>query len=260
MVENMVQQSFGNVDKSLVQDIVEGMLKQDDYANLMVSYNDAVESGGKPEVLDGIMMAQSVLIAQRMFTAIDTLDQFSYLKDTKLGKFAEYANWFAAGAKAVDSAAQGKYEDMAKHFAMEAINMNPMGKFLATGAEVIDKQIKRRKSEELEAAYKVFVNGAESKIPGWGYQVKAGDFEELWDQMSGIREKVYSDAIADYYKVNEIPVGADGKPTIEISDRVLDDVREKAKKSVQKMFEERRDREDEIDQIKATNEALIKAF
>lgn len=261
MVENMVKQSFGEVDKSLVQDIVEGIAKQDDYTKLMVSYNDYRVSGAnKPEILEGIMMDQSVMIAQRMFKAVDTIDEFAYLKNTKLGKIAKYANWFSAGAKAADSAYNGKYEDMAKHFAKEAINMNPMGKFLATGAEVIDRQIKRWKSEELEAAYKVFINGADSKIPFWGYQVEAGKFDQLWDQMSGIREKIYSDAIADYYKINEIPIDASGQPTIEISDRVLDGVREEAKKKTQEMFENRRDREDEIEAIRETNEALLEAF
>jgi len=261
MVSEMVKAKFGNVNKSLVQDVVEGIMKQDDYTKLMVSYNDYRNLGDKdPKILEGIAMDQSVLVGKQLFQVIDTVGDYADLKGSLLQELAGKANWLSTGAKMTDAAFKGKYEEAAKHLSNELIGLFPVTKFLQTGADVIDRQIKRWKSEEMEAAYKVFSNGAESKIPFWGYQVKAGNFEQVWDQMRGLREKIYSDAIADYYRINEIPIDAWGQPTVELSAKKLDQIRKEARDQIEKDFTERREREDEIEDIKETNAELIQAF
>ncbi len=38
--------------------------------------------------------------------------------------------------------------------------------------DIVDNQIQSWKSEEIEAAYQAYKNGASSKVPWWGYQVE----------------------------------------------------------------------------------------
>ena len=261
LVNDIVKNKFGVVDKSFSQDIIEGLMSQNDYTKLLVSYNN----NKNEKTNDAFNLDLSVMVGKQVFKSVEKFKVLESFKGSPLqnalGTAADKAGKINTGVNILKFASEGKYEDAAKEFSKELISSFPVGKFLQTGAAVIDKQINRWKSEEMEAAYKVYVNGADSIVPFWGYQVEKGNFEQLWSQMSGIREKIYSDAIKDYAKLHNLGTDAYGKPNVDmLGDTALDKIRNAAKANIKLEFIKRKEREAEIDEIKEINMELIKEF
>ena len=261
LVNDIVKNKFGVVDKSFSQDIIEGLMSQNDYTKLLVSYNN----NKNEKTNDAFNLDLSVMVGKQVFKSVEKFKVLESFKGSPLqnalGTAADKAGKINTGINVLKFASEGKYEDAAKEFSKELISSFPVGKFLQTGAVVIDRQINRWKSEEMDAAYKVFINGADSIVPFWGYQVEKGNFEQLWDQMSGIREKIYSDAIADYAKLHNLGTDAYGKPNVDmLGDTALDKIRSDAKANIKAEFIKRRDNEAEIDKINEINMELIKEF
>lgn len=174
---------MGLDNKSLTQDIVETMMKENDYTNLMVSYND-----GKIEEFSQNM----ALLAGKVICDVVTSNNNA---KALLGKVTEHSSKIGAGINIATALANGDGETAAKELSREIINTFPLTKLLSTTAELTEQQINRWKSQELEAAYQVYLNGAESTIPWWGYQVQAGNFGEVWEQMRGLQTKILDEEI-----------------------------------------------------------------
>jgi len=240
MVSKILNEKMGLDDKSLTQDVVEAMLKENDYTNLMVSYND-----GRMEDF-----AQDIAILAGS-KICDVVTNDSNAK-ALLGSVTEHSSKIGAGVKIAVALSNGDGEQAAKELSMEILNTFPLTKLLTTTAQLTERQINRWKNQELEAAYQVFVNGADSSLP-WGFQVEQGKFEELWSQLKGLVPKINTDAIENYAALK-------GIKSSELNSVVLDKIRRDAKENLRIEFEKRKNQESRIETIKAENIKLISEF
>ncbi|MDP2889565.1 MAG: hypothetical protein Q8P34_11480, partial [Bacteroidota bacterium] len=169
-----------------------------------------------------------------------------------LGMVTEHSSKVGAAVKVAVALSEGDAEAAAKELSMEILNSFPLTKLLTTTARLTEMQINRWKNQELEAAYQVFVNGADSSLP-WGFQVEQGNFEELWSQLRGLVPKINTDAIENYAALK-------GMKASELNSVVLDKIRRDAKENLRLEFEKRKNQESRIETIKAENIKLISEF
>ena len=241
MVSKILSEKMGLDNKSLTQDIVEAMLKEDDYTNLMVSYND-----GRMEdfAQDIAIMAGSKIC--------DIVTNDSNAKGL-LGMVTDHSSKVGTGIKIAVALSEGDGETAAKELSLEIINSFPLTSTLKTAAEITEQQINRWKDQELEAAYQVFVKGAESSIPWWGYQVEPGKFDEVWSQMRGLETKILDDAIKNYAALKNMRPG-------DLNTVVLEKIRKNTRENLRQEFIKRKDQEAKIEAIQAENIKLVKEF
>ncbi len=243
IVKDILSNQLGVNSKSIEQDVVEAILKENDYAKLLANYNE-----GK---MDEFGTDLAVLAGQKIFETIKDLPESD--ASLLLGNITEHASKVGTGVQMATFLYNGQYEDAAKALSNEIMDAYPLTKMLKVSAEITDRQIKRWKDQELEAAYQVFINGAESNVPFWGYNVEKGNFDELWDQMRGLQTKVLDDAIKDYAVQN-------GMPYESIGNAMMEKIRKQAKEQLRGEFENRQKNEAEIAKIELENKKLLDAF
>ena len=241
MVSKILSEKMGLNNKSLTQDIVEAILKENDYTSLMVSYND-----GRMEDF-----AQDIaVLAGKKICDVVTNDSNA---KALLGSVTNHSSKIGAGVKIAVALSNGDGEQAAKELSMEILNTFPLTKLLTITAEITERQINRWKNQELEAAYQVFVNGAESRIPWWGYQVEPGKFDEVWAQMRGLETKILDDAIKNYASLKNMHPG-------DLNTVVLEKIRRDTKENLRQEFIKRKNQESRIETIQAENIKLISEF
>lgn len=191
--ESLVKSVMGDkVDKSLLQDIIEGMMNQNDFTQLL----KAGANGNSEEF-------QNQFVATYTQVTASTLWAYSTTFADNLGDLG--ANLGLAGSFGTSFALikDGSYEDAAKELARGIIETHPVGKLMVNAVNVTQRQINRWKSEEIEAAYQIYLNGKEPTVPFWGYgSIEAGDFDEIWTQMRGVGRQIIIDATADFKDLN----------------------------------------------------------
>lgn len=137
--------------------------------------------------------------------------------------------------------AEGRAKDAARiigeHIA-DKFMITKVGKFAVAA---IDSQIKSWKSEEIEAAYLAYKNGASSSIPWWGYQVEKGNFNDVWTQMGGAARQLELEAIREQNKARE---EAFMEPLTKAEE---DKIRGSVQKDLKKQFESRLQKDQEIE-------------
>jgi len=240
MVSEILSKKMGLNNKSLAQDVVEAMMQENDYTALLVNYND----GNMEDFSQNV-----AVLAGKKICDIVTSD--SNAKGL-LGMVTEHSSKVGTAVKVAVALSEGDPEAAAKELSMEILNSFPLTKLLTTTARLTEMQINRWKNQELEAAYQVFVNGADSSLP-WGFQVEQGNFEELWSQLKGLVPKINTDAIENYAALK-------GMKSSELNSVVLDKIRRDAKENLRLEFEKRKNQESRIEKIKAENIKLISEF
>lgn len=243
--ENIVKQILGEklglTDKNITQNIVESIMNENDYAKLLVSYNDNnMEQFGQD---------LAILAGKKI---VDAVTNDSRAK-TLLGGVTEHASKINAGINIARALSDGDLEKAAKELSMEIINTFPITKLYREAAKVIDLQIVSWRDKEVEAAYKVYVNGAQSSIPFWGYNVEPGNFEDVWIQMKGLKPQLLRDAKDKYAKANGVKVE-------DLGTRILDNIEAQTKENLKQKFELRAKQEEEIAKMKEQNLKLLKEF
>jgi len=241
MVNQILSKNMGLNNKSLTQDIVEAIMKENDYAKLLVSYND--------NKMDEFGQDLAVLAGKKIFEVVSSESNAKAL----LGAVTEHSSKIGAGIKIGVAIAEGDLEKAAKELSLEIINTFPLTKTFQTAAEITERQVNRWRDQELEAAYQVFVNGAESDIPFWGYQVEPGNFNEVWSQMRGLETKILDDAIKNYAATHNVDVSQLGQAS-------LDQIREQTKENLRQEFLKRKSQEAKIEALKSENIKLLKEF
>jgi hypothetical protein len=241
MVNQILSKNMGLNNKSLTRDIVEAIMKENDYTKLLVSYND--------NKMDEFGQDLAVLAGKKIFEVVSTESNAKIL----LGTVTEHSSKIGAGIKIGVALAEGDLEKAAKELSLEIINTFPLTKTFQTAAELTERQVNRWRDQELEAAYQVYINGAESGVPFWGYQVEPGNFDEVWSQMRGLETKILDDAIKNYAAVNNIDVSQLGKAS-------LDQIRKQTKENLRQEFLKRKAQEAKIDALKEENIKLVKEF
>jgi hypothetical protein len=241
MVNQIISKQLGLNIKSLTQDIVEAIMKENDYTKLLVSYND--------NKMDEFGQDLAVLAGKKIFEVVSSESNAKAL----LGAVTEHSSKIGAGIKIGVAIAEGDLEKAAKELSLEIINTFPLTKTFQTAAEITERQVNRWRDQELEAAYQVFVNGAESDIPFWGYQVEPGNFNEVWSQMRGLETKILDDAIKNYAATHNVDVSQLGQAS-------LDQIREQTKENLRQEFLKRKAQEAKIDALKSENIKLLEEF
>lgn len=228
---------------TLEEDIVAAVLKEDAYINLL---NDYAEGN-----VDSYSQTIALLAGEKI---VDIISEYpESLAGDILSNVTEHASKIGTGVQMAAHLVNGEYTEAMKALSNEIIDSYPLTKMLKTAAEITERQIARWKDQELEAAYQVYKNGAESSVPWWGYNAEKGNFEEVWSQMKGLQTKVLSDAIAD--EAARMGVAPD-----QLGEKVLEGIRVKAKENLKKEFEERVLGEGEIEKIKNDNLKLIEVY
>lgn len=241
MVNQILSKNMGINNKSLTQDIVESIMKENDYTKLLVSYND--------NKMDEFGTDLAVLAGKKI---LQVVSEESNAKDL-LNSVTEHSSKIGAGVKMGLALAEGDLEKAAKELSLEILSTYPVTKVFKAAAEITDQQISRWRDQELEAAYRVFVNGANSSTPFWGYNVEAGNFNQVWLQMRGLQTKILDDAIKNYAAANNISVSQLDKATIE-------KIRIQTKENLSQEFGKRREQESTVEAFKAENLQLITEF
>ena len=241
MVNQILSKNMGITNKSISQDVVEAIMKEHDYAKLLVSYND--------NKMDEFGTDLAVLAGKKIFEVVKNQSNAKAL----LGTVTNHSSKIGAGVNIGIAISQGNLEKAAKELSLEIINTYPITKLFKTAADITERQINRWRDQELEAAYQVYVKGANSNIPFWGYQVEAGNFNQVWSQMRGLENKIQSDALKNYAAANNKTVSQLDNATIEM-------VRKQTKENLQLEFSKRKEQESKIEALKAENLKLIKEF
>jgi hypothetical protein len=241
LVNQILNKNMGIDNKSLTQDIVEAIMKENDYTKLLVSYND--------NKMDDFSQDLAVLAGKKIFQVVSNESNAKAL----LGAVTEHSSKIGTGIKVGLALADGDLEKAAKELSLEIIDTYPLTKAFKTAAEITERQVNRWRDQELEAAYQVFVNGAESSIPFWGYQVEPGNFDEVWSQMRGLETKILDDAIKRYAADNNVDVSQLGTAS-------LDRIRKQTKEDLRQEFSKRKEQESKIESLKEENIKLIAEF
>lgn len=141
-------------------------------------------------------------------------------------------------------------KDITKGLATAIISKNMVGKMMVAGAEIIDVAITDWTDKSIEDAYQAYKNGAEGEH---GYDLDAGDYNELRKQMRGINHKIYSDAIKAYCKRNKISIN-------DLSKAEEEKIRKETDIKLKNEFDNRIAKEKEVNMQKEYHEKILKLF
>ena len=240
-LEDLLLDKYNMDEDSVKYKVITSLVNDDEYRDIIENlYNVNIpEANKKLQVIIGKHIAENV--GESVLK--DMLGQLT--SDTGL----DYAE---AAVNAAGHFAEGQYSEGIR-IAGEAIADSFLITNLVKGAgEIVQYNIDQWKDKEIEAAYNAFKNGADNGY--WGYNVDAGKFDDLWNQMRGIATKVESDAVqAEIERRKSLGMR-------EATPAELDAVRSKAKADMRKQFEDRAKRDAEIEKEEAKLEELIEAY
>ncbi|NLC96679.1 MAG: hypothetical protein GX675_03825 [Erysipelotrichaceae bacterium] len=235
--ESLVKSVMGpEIDKSLLQDIVEGIMDQNDFTQLA----KAAVNYDSEEIEEKFIASYTQVVASNLS---------AYAKNANnLGDLGANLGLVGSFGKSSSHFLNSNYDEVAKELARGVISTHPVGKLLTSAVKVTERQISRWKNEEIEAAYKIYINGKEPKIPFWGYgSIEPGDFDEIWNQMRGVGRQIIIDAVADFKKVEKRNPTDEERAQIELD----------AKETLENEFKNRKEKEAAIaDAEKKTLEFL----
>lgn len=116
--------------------------------------------------------------------------------------------------------------------------------------DVVDTRINNWRNDEVEKAYQIFLKSAASRSP-WGYNVEAGDFDDLYAQMRGVARQIEIDALNGYASVQGI------NPN-DVPEDKRRELRQEAKNSLREQFEARSQQEVELRQLEEDQREIIR--
>lgn len=148
---------------------------------------------------------------------------------------------------------EGNFIDASEHIAEFMISKSHLLRAARLTVQSVDMQINNWRDKEIEKAYQVFVHGAQSRIPWWGYQVNPGDFGSLWMQMRGVARQVEIDALNRHARLWGMHVD-------EIPRELAQEIRDQAARDLWEQFERRKEQEARIAEFKERNDYVIERF
>jgi len=242
-IDSILKDKLKINDEALKGQIINSIIKDDEWGGMLESIKnkDAGNFNQNLQVLIGKKIVDNVP-ASRLSSALGALtDDFGV---STVQKASEAAGYLAEGRTA--DAARIIGEHIADQFMITSV-----GK-IAVAA--IDNQIQSWKSEEIEAAYQAYKNGASSKVPWWGYQVEKGNFDDVWSQMGGAARQLEIDAI----KAQENIRRDAGMPALTEAEK--ERLREKVRQDLQKQFESRTKTDAEIEKKQAELKMIMDMY
>ena len=240
-LEDMLLDKYKMDEESVKYKILTSLANDDDYREIIDNlYSVNIpEANKKLQVIIGKKIAENVgeSALKGMLEHLTSDTGFAYTE---------------AAVKAAANFAEGQYKEGIR-IAGEAIaNSFQLTKLVRGAGEVVQYHIDQWKDGEIEAAYKVFKNGAVGGY--WGYSVDAGRFDDLWNQMRGISTKIEADAVkAEIDRRTRLSM----RPA---TPQELDAIRAKAKEELRKQFENRAKRDAEIEKEEAKKKQLFDSY
>ncbi|WP_128425018.1 hypothetical protein [Gudongella oleilytica] len=231
--ESLVKSVMGpNVDKSFLQDVVEGILDQHDVTQLVKT------TANENWTEAGIQLGA-------VFTQVLASNLWAYAKNADaLGDVAANLGLIGSFGTSAAHFENGDFEEAAKELARGIISTHPVGKLFTAAVNVTERQINRWKNAEIEAAYQIYLNGKEPTIPFWGYgSISPGDFNEIWDQMRGVGRQIVIDAVEDFKLENGREPSSEERAQLERD----------AKATLEKEFRDRKEKEAAIAEAEKKN-------
>ncbi|SMP50939.1 hypothetical protein [Anoxynatronum buryatiense] len=147
---------------------------------------------------------------------------------------------------------EGDYSGAGMKIAEAIAESSPVYRVAKVWIDMVDTRISNWKNDEVEKAYQIYINGAQSRSP-WGYNVDAGDFESLYSQMRGVSRQLELEAVDRYAKARGISTG---DITAQQRQQILADVKAKLKDQ----FEKRSKQEEELRQLEEDQREIIRQF
>lgn len=147
---------------------------------------------------------------------------------------------------------EGDYSGAGKKIAEAIAESSTVYKVAKVWIDVVDTRISNWKNDEVEKAYRIYVDGAQSRSP-WGYNVDPGDFEALYSQMRGVSRQLELEAIDRYANARGITTG---EITADQRRQILAEVKARLKEQ----FQKRSQQEEELRQLEVDQREIIRQF
>lgn len=229
--------AYGIENKETTRKILQSMAKQIPYMGGMFV---SAANGDELEFAENFSSAAGKIILDQMKLDGDFMEESVTIAST-YGKMA--------GDMSEDDYEEA-LKDIAKGLATTIISKNIAGKMLIAGAEIIDVAITDWKDKNIEDAFSAYKNGADGEH---GYNLDAGDFEQLKLQMRGISHKIYSDGLNAYCKRNKIS-------TDDLTEEEEENIRREIDRKLKQEFDNRIAKEQDVDKQKEYHEKILKMF
>lgn len=243
VIDHVLKDKLKINDEAMKGQIISSIIKDDEWGGMLESI-----AGGDPEQFNQNLQ---VLVGKKIVDNVPA-SKLSSALGSITGDIG-----IATVAKASEAAgylAEGRAKDAAKiigeHIA-DQFMITTVGK-IAVAA--VDNQIQSWKSEEVEAAYQAYKNGASSKVPWWGYQVEKNNFDDVWSQMGGAARQLEIEAITAQEKVRKDA----GMPAL--TDQEKEKLRTMVHKDLKTQFEQRVKTDAEIEKKKAEFDMIMDMY
>lgn len=232
---------LGLEEDSWKSKVLGSLLKDDEYKDMYDAYKSGDASGFNEKL--------NVLIGKKIAENVPDSVWKSALEGLTDDKGLEYVQ---AVSQAMGFLVEGQYKDAARIVGEAIADEFPLTLAIKVSAELMQYRIDMWKDQEIEAAFRAYKDGAEAHF--WGYNVEKGDFDTVWTQMRGIGTRLMSEAIARENRIREEA----GQPPL--TDREMDNIRNKVKDDLKEQFESRADLEDELETEEAKMKKLIMGY
>ena len=239
-VEHIMKEKLGMDENSTKFKIMASLANDDEYREVVEKFiaGDAEGFNRTVMVFAGKKIAENVEKATFQ-------SSLKYLSGKGAGTLE-------AASQAAGYLAEGQYKEAGRIMGEKIADGFLVTKFFKAGAEIVQYKIDTWKDAEIEGAYKAFKDGSDNKF--FGYNVDAGDFGALWNQMKGIATRLQSEAVAREIKRRE---DLSIRPP---SDGDLDKIRAQVRNDLEKQFRQRLSHEAEMEKEAARLETLIAKF
>lgn len=147
---------------------------------------------------------------------------------------------------------EGDYSGAGMKIAEAIAETSPVYRVAKVWVDVVDTRISNWRNDEVEKAYKIYINGSQSRVP-WGYNVEAGDFEDLYSQMRGVSRQLELEAVERY-------ASARGISTSDISSDRRQEILRDVKENLKQQFEARAKQEEELRKLEEDQREIIQQF
>lgn len=243
VIDHILKEKLKINDEAVKGKVIDSILKDDEWGGMLegIANGDPEKFNQDLQVLVGKKIVDNVP-KSKLSGALGALT--SDFGVATVQKASEAAGYLAEGRTA--DAAKIIGEHIADKFMITTV-----GKIAVSA---IDNQIQSWKSEEVEAAYQAYKNGASSKIPWWGYQVEKNNFDDVWSQMGGAARQLEIDAIAAQEKARKDA----GMPALDDTEK--DKIRTMVQRDLKKQFEQRVKTDADIEKKKAEFDLIVKMY
>ncbi|MEL7649153.1 MAG: hypothetical protein AAGU76_13730 [Sedimentibacter sp.] len=236
-LNDTLTEAYGIENKETTRKILQTMVKEIPYMGGMLV---SAANGDELEFAENFASATGKVILDQMELDGDFMGDSVTISST-YGKIA-------------GDMSENDYEEALKNItkglATAIISKNIAGKMLVAGAEIIDVAITDWKDKSIEDAYQAYKNGSSGEH---GYDLDAGDFEQLRLQMKGINHKIYYDGIEAYCKRNKISAA-------DLTKEQEESIRKSIDTKLKQEFDNRIAKEGDVDKQKSYHEKVLKMF